>query len=593
MSQQSANEPYVEPIKASGAGWAPETLVKKKVVYESEEAAIEAHENEVVKKAKGLLNKLTIEKFDSISGYFLELPITNQTILKKIIALIFDKALDEHFFQNMYGRLCQRLSNDLPKIQTWIDMDQKNNIFRRLLLNKCQEEFESSEKWTKDDQAGEESRQERLKRLHNMTSEEKEKYAQDDYERIKLKRRVLGNVTFIGELFKFDMITEKIMHMCLQQLLREVTNPEEEEVESICKLMTTIGGRLDHEKGRATMDVYFARIKALSINIKLPSRIRFMLQDLLELRRNKWKARQEATGPMTIAEIHAAAEKKAKEEEAERAKSGGGGGRGGRGGGGRDDRRDRDRDDRRGGRDDRDRGGRQDRQGSGRGGGQDVRQQQQPSADGWNTVQTSSRRDDNFSNFGKTQTKKDVSRMQLGPQGGAWGKTGNPAGPVPAAKKEEGPKGAKNSFSILSYGDDRKEPAKGSSPLSAAPADEENTNAAPALSKEQATKKVEGAVEEWFSLFDVSEVIACHKELNSDDYNQQLLSLFINASLSKKPEPLAKTAKLITALLEAGCVSVEDVEKILKIYHTIFRACTSTLVHTSALSRSRMTMHSP
>ncbi|KAJ3001563.1 UNVERIFIED_CONTAM: hypothetical protein HDU68_006783, partial [Siphonaria sp. JEL0065] len=82
-NQSNPNDPPVEPIKMSENGWTPDTLKKKKVIYETEEAAIEAHEAEVCKKVKGLLNKLTIEKFDSISGHFLELPITNPSILRK------------------------------------------------------------------------------------------------------------------------------------------------------------------------------------------------------------------------------------------------------------------------------------------------------------------------------------------------------------------------------------------------------------------------------------------------------------------------------------------------------------------------------
>ncbi|KAI8610478.1 armadillo-type protein [Chytriomyces sp. MP71] len=549
-SQHSVNEPYVESIKASNTGWMPTVINKEKPVYESEEAAIEALENEVVKKATGLLNKLTIERFDSISGHFLELPITNQPILEKVLALIFDKALDERFFQNMYGRLCQRLCCELPKVQTWIDANPKKNLFRRLLLNKCQEEFESSKKWTMEMKSSEESQQERFKRLNNMTLEEKEKYAQEEYERIKLKRRVLGNVTFIGELFLLEVANEKTMHRILEQLLQEVTNPEEEEVESICKLLAITGGCLDHEKVRARMDVYFARIKVLSINMNASSRIRFMLQDLLELRRNKWKARQEATGPMTIAEIHASVEKTTKQLEAGRAS------RTNHSAIGRDDCWDRDRNDRRGSRNNRDCGGHQDHQGSGCNGSQDMRQQHEPSADGWNIVQKSRRREDNFRNFGKTKSKNEIMHMQLAPQGSTWDKAGNANGHSVATKED-----AKNSFSCLSHGDNHKEPSKDSSPLSVAPAVAESDPAVPMPSQEKATKKIEGTVEEWFSLFDVTEVIACHKELYSYNYNQQLLSFFINTSLSKDPESLSKTAKLVTALLEAGCVSIDDVEK--------------------------------
>ncbi|KAI8828524.1 hypothetical protein BJ741DRAFT_419988 [Chytriomyces cf. hyalinus JEL632] len=560
MPQHNPNEPPVEAIKTTENGWTPDTLKKKKVIYENEEAAKEAHDAEVCKKVKGLLNKLTIEKFDSISNNFLELPITNPILLKKIIDIVYDKAVDEAFFQNMYGRLCQKLSSELPKKHTWIDMDSKNNIFRRLLLNKCQEEYESSAKWTKEDNAGEESRQERVKRLNDMSSEEKEKYALDQFERGKVKRRVLGNMTFIGELFKLNMITEKIMHMCMHALLDEVTNPEEEEVECTCKLMMTIGERLDHEKVKQTMDVYFNRIKALSINVKLSSRIRFMLQDLIDLRKNKWKGRQEVAGPLTIAEIHAIAAKKQKEEEAARARTGGGGGGrggggGGRGGGGRGGR---DRDDRRDNRDSRhndhqqyqgQRGG-QDRQPSGRTGQQDIRQQ--VSADGWSTVEKGKGREDNFSNFGKADVRRPVAEIRLGPPSSAWGKgagaTTNTA--TGAAKKEE-KRLPSNSFSILSGGD-KNEAIK--SPV-AAEAEEVETSG---LSKEVAERKMKAMVAEWFNILDVNEVIASQKELITDEYNTQLLSLFITESFNVKAALLPKTANLLCDLVEAGAVSSDE-----------------------------------
>ena len=36
---------------------------------------------------------------------------------------------------------------------------------------------------------------------------------------------------FIGELFKLQMLTERIMHECIKKLLSNVDNPEEEEIE--------------------------------------------------------------------------------------------------------------------------------------------------------------------------------------------------------------------------------------------------------------------------------------------------------------------------------------------------------------------------
>jgi len=56
------------------------------------------------------------------------------------------------------------------------------------------------------------------------------------------------------------MLTERIMHECVKKLLGNVDNPEEE-IESLCKLLTTVGNSLDT---RAHMDVYFSRMKELT-----------------------------------------------------------------------------------------------------------------------------------------------------------------------------------------------------------------------------------------------------------------------------------------------------------------------------------------
>ena len=44
-------------------------------------------------------------------------------------------------------------------------------------------------------------------------------------EDLKARRRMLGNIQFIGELFKEKMLTEKIMHECIVKLLGEAGHP--------------------------------------------------------------------------------------------------------------------------------------------------------------------------------------------------------------------------------------------------------------------------------------------------------------------------------------------------------------------------------
>lgn len=65
----------------------------------------------------------------------------------------------------------------------------------------------------------------------------------------KARRRSTGNIKFIGELFKLKMLTEPIMHDCVVKLLK---NHDDESLECLCRLLTTIGKDLDFEKAKVT-----------------------------------------------------------------------------------------------------------------------------------------------------------------------------------------------------------------------------------------------------------------------------------------------------------------------------------------------------
>lgn len=148
--------------------------------------------------------------------------------------------------------------------------------FKRLLLNRCQEEFEATNK------AEEKNRQ---KNRAEMSREERLALEEEEFFE---KKKMLGNITFIGELYKINMLNEKIMHFCIRKLLGDITNPALDDMEALCKLLTSIGSRIDHQQAKSYMDQYFARIGELLHNKSLPPRIIFMLQDLVELRRNNW-----------------------------------------------------------------------------------------------------------------------------------------------------------------------------------------------------------------------------------------------------------------------------------------------------------------
>lgn len=237
---------------------------------------------------KSILNKLTPQNFEKLFVQVKEVNIDSASCLHGIISQIFDKALMEPTFCEMYAKFCFQLAAGLPEFYE----DDEKVVFKRVLLNKCQEEFE------KDEREEAEAEKEEEHGEKNLSAEERRE------KKAAARRRMLGNIRFIGELYKESMLTERIMHACIKKLIGEFQHPEEENVEALCKLMSTIGHMIDHSKAKEHIDAYFDRMTKMSNNQALPSRLRFMLKDLIDLRKNGWQQRRKVEGPKKIEEVH-------------------------------------------------------------------------------------------------------------------------------------------------------------------------------------------------------------------------------------------------------------------------------------------------
>ncbi|RZC29199.1 Eukaryotic translation initiation factor 4G isoform E [Glycine soja] len=236
---------------------------------------------------KGILNKLTPQNFEKLFDQVRAVNIDNVVTLNGVISQIFEKALMEPTFCEMYANFCFHLAAALPDLS----QDNEKITFKRLLLNKCQEEFERGEREQEEANKVDEGEV----KLSNGEREEK---------RTKARRRMLGNIRLIGELYKKKMLTERIMHECIKKLLGQYQDPDEEDIEALCKLMSTIGEMIDHPKAKEHMDAYFEMMRSLSNNMNLSSRVRFMLKDVIDLRKNKWQQRRKVEGPKKIEEVH-------------------------------------------------------------------------------------------------------------------------------------------------------------------------------------------------------------------------------------------------------------------------------------------------
>uniref|UniRef100_A0A8C7MUB6 Eukaryotic translation initiation factor 4 gamma 1 n=1 Tax=Oncorhynchus kisutch TaxID=8019 RepID=A0A8C7MUB6_ONCKI len=376
----------------------------------------QAKTQELFKRVRSILNKLTPQMFQQLMKQVTELTIDTEERLKGVIDLIFEKAISEPNFSVAYANMCRCLMG--LKVPT-TDKPGVTVNFRKLLLNRCQKEFEKDQ----DDDVIFEAKQ---KEMEAAKEEEKAGLkAELEEAKDKARRRSLGNIKFIGELFKLKMLTEAIMHDCIVKLLK---NHDEESLECLCRLLSTIGKDLDFEKAKPRMDQYFAQMDKIIKEKKTSSRIRFMLQDVIDLRRSGWVPRRGEQGPKTIDQIHKDAEReeqmqlvKVQQQFMSRNDSGGGRDQGGRGG---------------------------------QHGGQGARGSQ-PQDEGWNTVPISTKnrpidtsRLSKITKPGALDFNNQLLAPQLGGKGmwGSWGKgsSGGTTGAKPTGRPATG-----NRFSAL------------------------------------------------------------------------------------------------------------------------------------------------
>ncbi|KAG7457400.1 eukaryotic translation initiation factor 4 gamma 1-like isoform X1 [Solea senegalensis] len=278
--------------KAESA-WKP--AVKKSTHKEDDHE--KAKTQELFRCVRCILNKLTPQKFQKLIEKMRELMIDTEERLKGAIDLIFEKAISEPHFSVTYAKMCHCLMElKVPPSRT----SGVNADFHKLLINHCQKEFEK-------DKRDDEILIKKQRVLEACKNEDKHQHLKEELEeaRDKARRRSLGNVKFIGELFRLKMLKEPIMHECVKILLKK---HDEESLECLCKLLSTIGKDLDHLKARSHVDKYFNQIGKIIKERKTSSRIRFKLLDLMDLRKSNWVPRRGDQGPKTIDQIHQEAE---------------------------------------------------------------------------------------------------------------------------------------------------------------------------------------------------------------------------------------------------------------------------------------------
>jgi len=547
--------------------------------------------DEVCRNVRSILNKLTPQKFQTLVNQMLTLKVNSVEKLEKAIDLIFEKAVGEPGFSVAYAHMCRKLSEAFKAPVTQQTVDGKvvasTVTFRKILLNKCQKEFEKD---SSDEKELEESRN----KVFEKEDERKAWKEELDLKEMLNRRRMLGNIRFIGELFKLKMISENIMHNCIIKLLRaEKQESLEDQLECLCKLLATIGKDLDHKKCKPRMDQYFDQMTKIISKKKISSRIKFALQDVIELRGCGWVPRRDEGNPKTIDQIHKEAQLKEKNEDMARQQD-----KVSR----KLDPRDRDR-----------RGAGRDSPVVHRGGGGGGSQSNPlpTSADGWTNVSTKSARQIAAAPVDASKfkiTKKREGEMTLGPgRSGVWSRgasggssrsgsgsntptneieqrnnrydiltdsnvtlstldtkrgsrDGTPRrGTPPFQKKTDDRNSALRAVKDMTSGSN----SRNQSPVrdSSSPANQTQAPAVspnPEVTEEQIAKVTKATVEEYMGCRDLKEAILCIKELNAPSLHHVFIREAMLVVIEKKSEHRQLVGKLLHDMIDNEFITMEQ-----------------------------------
>lgn len=252
-------------------------------------------ESKVVGAAKGIFNKLTRLTFDKLSDELLALLNKHPEQLEEFVCIIFENACLDPAFCSLYATLCVKIASGFRDPLASSPADTRRKVLR-VLLEKCQAEFQSSEKADKEREVlraekAAKVREQSQSVIRGGMEDPNDPHAVPESEmelEARLRNRKLGNVSFMAELFRLQMIPEKTIHGCIIYLLRNIKTPAEEDVEHLCRLLTIAGKEIDTIRARSYVDQYFDRISQMARRPTLPSRLRFMLQDVAELRASGW-----------------------------------------------------------------------------------------------------------------------------------------------------------------------------------------------------------------------------------------------------------------------------------------------------------------
>eukprot|EP01084_Bolivina_argentea_P277283 473336_1 len=230
------------------------------------------HVERLQKKLRGILNKMTPEKFDTIAAQtmaVIEAFDETQDQMRVIIDTILQFVVEIPVFADQYARLCRYLYDE-----TQIIDENTRNVFRQMVILQTNDLFKKHRKYSLNDSE-----------LDVDDARELE------IKRVKLKRNFLAVMTLVAELYNVDLINVGVIYKGLFDALLPPKNTQFTaiDIEGLCCLLRQCGHKLDTNGSAMCVDKYLQKL--ISHAKKFDFRTRVIVDEIKEMRKNQWQHR--------------------------------------------------------------------------------------------------------------------------------------------------------------------------------------------------------------------------------------------------------------------------------------------------------------
>jgi len=238
----------------------------------------ESAPDDIGRSVKSILNKLTVEKFDELCTQLTKSDFCTQAHVEMLVRAILTEAQVARSQAAVYADLCCRVIADFGDAEY---------LIKRALRIECRQRFDA------------------------FLASAKAFDALDEETYLVQKLCMIGHVRFIGELVVRNILSSQELFMSVVNLLQQPMCPQS--LEALAALLTVVGPKLDVADWpqHAKLQVVFGQVEDLARDSEVPSRVRYLFRDLLDLRKASWVDTKQATsaeGPKRLEEVRQEAE---------------------------------------------------------------------------------------------------------------------------------------------------------------------------------------------------------------------------------------------------------------------------------------------